>query len=229
MPKKRVGVSLRKPSPAPESAQPSSEASVSAVAAPASAVAAPGSAAQGSAAQGSGAPVFAATAALEGAMAHGNAAVALDLQPEAMLREPSPLEPHAAEAFVNGAAAALERAATELPPAQLQALLQRGPEGYRELTLYLPEKLAQELALHCLEHNLDMNRLVANAVQLHLSGAPSATPEPQGRTSDMPAPGDTLTVAARALLGELAEWVRTVWVAKRRSLLARAGFGGGAT
>jgi hypothetical protein len=45
----------------------------------------------------------------------------------------------------------------------------------------------------------------------------------------MPAPGDTLTVAARALLGELAEWVRTVWVAKRRSLLARAGFGGGAT
>jgi hypothetical protein len=162
-------------------------------------------------------------------MAHGNAAVALEQEPEMLLREPAPLEPHTAEAFVNGAAAALERAATELPPAQLQALLQRGPAGYRELTLYLPEKLAQELALHCLEHNLDMNRLVASAVQFHLSGAPLAAPEPQRRAGDVPAPGETLTVAARALLGELAEWVRTVWVAKRRSLLARAGLGTEAT
>lgn len=213
MPKKRVGVSLRKPSPAPESAAPSPEASVSAVAAPVAA------------AEGSGGPVFAASAALQGALAHGNAAVALDREPEMMLREPAPLEPHTAEAFVNGAAAALERAATELPPAQLQALLQRGLEGYRELTLYLPEKLAQELALHCLEHNLDMNRLVATAVQLHLSGAPATATEPQRRASDVPAHGETITIAARALLGELAEWVRMVWVERRHRLLSRAGFG----
>lgn len=220
MPKKRVGVSLRKPSPAPESAASSTEAPASALEAPVSAAAAPPAA-----------PVFMASAAFDGALAHGNAAVALDLAPELLPSEsaPAPLEPRTAEAFVNGAAAALERAASELPAAQLRALLQRGPDGYRELTLYLPEKLAQELALHCLEHDLDMNRLVASAVQFHLSGAPVAAPEPQRRAGDVPANAETLTVAARALLGELAEWVRTVWVARRRSLLARAGFGAPAT
>jgi hypothetical protein len=153
--------------------------------------------------------------------AYGSAAVALDLQPDTLLREsaPVPPEPVVVEAFVNGAVAALENAASSLPAAKLQNLLQRGPEGYRELTLYLPEKLAQELSLHCLEHNLDMNRLVAHAVEQLLKGE---LPAPQRRVSDAPANESVLSVAARALLAELGEWVRTMWTQRRRGF-SRAG------
>jgi hypothetical protein len=147
------------------------------------------------------------------------------------LRKPSPApdgvpeaaEPVVVEAFVNGAAAALERAAGELPAARLRELLQRGDDGYRELTLFLPEKLAQELSLHCLEHNLDMNRLVASAVRLHLQGAPAPTvPEPQPRLDAEASNDGLLSLAARALLNELRDWVRTAWATRRRGP-ARAG------
>jgi hypothetical protein len=190
MPKKRVGVSLRKPSPAPDGVQPPPEQPL----APAAGVVG----------------------------AYNGAGVALDLQPDRVRREAtsSAPEPVVVDAFVNGAAAAIERAATAIPAARLQDLLQRGPEGYRELTLYLPEKLAQELALHCLEHNLDMNRLVATAVELHLKGAPS--PEPQRPASDAIENQGLLSLAARALLSELTDWVRALWATRRRGL-SRAG------
>jgi hypothetical protein len=186
MPKKRVGVSLRKPSPAPDGVPPSAQSPI--------------------------AP------SVDAAGAHGSAAVALDLQPDTLRREstpPLPPEPVVVEAFVNGAAAALESAASSLPAAKLQNLLRRGAEGYRELTLYLPEKLAQELSLHCLEHNLDMNRLVAQAVERLLE---RELPARQRRTSDAPTNDGLLSVAARALLTELGEWVRQMWAQRRRAL-----------
>jgi hypothetical protein len=204
MPKKRVGVSLRKPSPAPESVPPSAEVPI--------------------------------TPSADPVAAHGNAAVARELEPETVLRADAPLppEPIAVEAFVNGAAAALGKVATEVPAARLQNLLQRGPEGYRELTLYLPEKLAQDLSLHCLEHNIDMNRLVASAVEQLLRGAAgepdaqrtsSAPPRSESMSfapvSSLPANDGVLSVVARALLVELGEWVRAVWAARRRP--SRAG------
>jgi hypothetical protein len=122
-----------------------------------------------------------------------------------------PLPPSTVEAFVNGAAAALEKAATETP-AQLEKVLSRGPEGYRELTIYLPEKLAQELTVHCLERNLDLNRLIATAVEqlLRLATAaaePASAQEPSPRKS------------RRSRLLSLAAWVRSMLAARRPSWL----------
>jgi len=115
----------------------------------------------------------------------------------------APVEQRTIEAFVNGAAVALENAASELPTARLEALLKRGAEGFRELTVYLPEKLARELSLHCRDHNLDMNRLVEAAVRQHLDGA------------HLPANERGVGVAARALLEDLAQWARALWSSRR--------------
>jgi hypothetical protein len=128
---------------------------------------------------------------------------------------PAPAEAKAIEAFVNGAAAAIDKVATAIPSARLAELLQRGFEGYRELVLYLPEKLAQRLSLHCLEHNLDMSRLVATAIEQHLNGATSAAPFEARRGNDAPANEGLLSLAARLLMGELAAWARGVWVRRR--------------
>jgi hypothetical protein len=197
MPKKRVGVSLRKPSRAPDAAAPSAEAPIAPSA--------------------------------DSVAVYGAAAVALDLEPQPLPSETTaaPLEPVVVDAFVNGAAAALEKAASVLPAARLQNLLQRGPDGYRELILYLPEKLAQDLALHCLEHDLDMNRLVAKAVEQILTGTAPASErlsesQWRQRAEDASAHESLLRVAARSLLAELGDWVRTIWAARRRGS-SRAG------
>jgi hypothetical protein len=154
MPKRRVGVSLRKPSPAPEPAEGPTEIR----------------------------------------SADGPADDALK----------PPLERTRIEAFVSGATMALENAASELPTARLEALLKRGAEGFRELTVYLPEKLARDLSLYCRDHDLDMNRLVEAAVRQHLHAA------------DSPVEGRRVGVAARALLDELAHWARALWSNRQR-------------
>lgn len=189
MPKKRVGVSLRKPPPAPELAPES-------VAAP---VAAESVTNLGAADVAASSPDLA---------ERPSDIVALREAPSA------PPDAKSIEAFVNGAAAAFERAATELPTARLAEVLQRGPEGYRELIVYLPQELARELSLHCLEHDLDMSRLVATAVEQHLKGA--AAPAPSRRAEDTAANDGLLSLAARAVLGELADWVRSLWGARWR-------------
>jgi hypothetical protein len=207
MPKKRVGVSLRKPSPAPD-AVPASPGAPTAPTPIAPAAISPTAIAPST----------------DSVAVYGAAAVAFDLGPAPSSHEAAtPLEPVVVDAFVNGAAAALEKAASELPAARLQNLISRGPDGYRELTLYLPEKLAQELALHCLEHDLDMNRLVARAVQQILE-APAQRPESEWRqrTDDTPVHDSLLSVVARSLLAELGDWVRTVWATRRRGS-SRAG------
>lgn len=198
MPKKRVGVSLRKPSPAPETIpEPAAAPAVSADA-------------------------VAGDAVIESAPS--TVVMSRDAASErpsdiVALREaappPAPAETKAIEAFVNGAAAAIDKAATAIPSARLAEVLQRGFEGYRELVLYLPEKLAQRLSLHCLEHGLDMSRLVATAIEQHLNGATSAAAAEARRGDPAPANEGLLSLAARLLMGELAAWARGVWVRRR--------------
>jgi hypothetical protein len=107
------------------------------------------------------------------------------------------------ETFVSGAAAALERAVGDLPQAKLLELLERGPEGYRELTVYLPEQLARELSLHCMDRNLDMNRLVASALERLLDGA--------GTKLDK----HRLAAIGRALIAHVAQRARGMLLSRR--------------
>jgi hypothetical protein len=200
MPKKRVGVSLRKPSPAPETV-PESVAIPAAAAPPVDLVTGDSAA--------DGVPSTVVMSADAAASERPSDIVAL--------REAAPAETKAIEAFVNGAAAAVEKAAMQIPPARLAQLLQRGLDGYRELVLYLPDQLAQRLSLHCLEHNLDMSRLVADAVEQHLNGASSTAPVEARRAGDPPANEGLLSLAARMLMGELAAWARAVWSRRRAS------------
>lgn len=107
------------------------------------------------------------------------------------------------ETFVSGAAAALERAIGEVPQARLMELLERGPAGYRELTVYLPEQLARELSLHCMDRNLDMNRLVASALERLLDGAPAKLDRHR------------IAAIARGLLAHLAQRARGILLSRR--------------
>jgi hypothetical protein len=107
------------------------------------------------------------------------------------------------EAFVSGAAAALERAVGDVPQAKLLELLERGPAGYRELTVYLPEQLARDLSLHCMDRNLDMNRLVASALARHLDAMP------------MKLDRHRVAAIARALIAHLARRARGVLLSRR--------------
>jgi hypothetical protein len=188
MPKKRVGVSLRKPSPAPEAVPESADVAVDTVSTVSS--------------QPEPSAAESVARAAEGAF----------------LREATAgLEATTIEAFVNGAAAAIEKAASEMPAAKLEDMLRRGPEGYRELTIYLPEELALKLSVHCLERNVDLSRLVASAVERHLSGV---AVEPH-HTGEAPSKERAIALAARALLLDLADWVRTAWTTRRRGFASR--------
>ena len=153
MPKKRVAVSLRKPSPAPEAAADTNPLGVVARV-------------------GASDPMTA------------------------------PVEAATIEAFVSGVAEALEQAVSEA--ASPQTLAQRGPDGHRELTLYLPEKLAHDISMHCEVHHLDMNQLIATLVERHLSGAEASVRQ-------------RLSAAARALLVDVARRVQALVASRRKS------------
>jgi hypothetical protein len=120
-----------------------------------------------------------------------DAAPAPPVMPEAMT----------VEAFVSGAAEALEKAVGEVPQAKLLELLERGPAGYRELTVYLPQQLARDLSLHCMQRDLDLNRLVAAALERHLGGSASFDKR-------------QLALAARALLSHLSQRAQVFWAAR---------------
>jgi hypothetical protein len=105
------------------------------------------------------------------------------------------------EAFVSGAADALEKAVGDVPPAKLLELLERGPAGYRELTVYLPQQLARALSLHCMQRDLDMNRLVAGALERHLLGSTHFDKRRLAR-------------AARELLVQLSQRAQAFWAAR---------------
>ena len=119
--------------------------------------------------------------------------------------EPALQEAMTVEAFVSGAAEALEKAVGEVPQAKLLELLERNPAGYRELTVYLPQQLARDLSLHCMQHDLDLNRLVAAALERHLGGATSTFDKQR------------VAAVARALVIELAKRARRLLAARRPS------------
>jgi hypothetical protein len=118
---------------------------------------------------------------------------ALDASAEPAGAESAVLPAEHINSFVNGAALALEKAALELPPAKLEEIRRRGPAGYRELTIYLPEALAERLTAFCLAQNLDLSRVLAAALEQHM------TPRIAKRA---------LSITARRLLADLAAWVR---------------------
>ena len=192
MAKKRATVSLRKPSPAPEveapapAAPPVEEAPISEVAV-----------------------AMASSVTTVGPVDVGSPVAMASREPEPVMAAPvEPFTPAAPqvmsiEAFVSGAAAALERAVGDVPQAKLLELLERGPEGYRELTVYLPEQLARDLSLHCMDRNLDMNRLVTSALMRHLDIAPGKLDRHR------------IAAIARALLVHLAQRARGVLLARR--------------
>ena len=130
-------------------------------------------------------------------------------EPEPVTAAPSaPVTPAAPEVmsietFASGAAAALERAVGDLPQARLLELMERGPAGYRELTVYLPEQLAREFSLHCMDRNLDMNRLVASALERLLDAAPTKLDKHR------------IAAIARALITHLAQRARGMLLSRR--------------
>lgn len=144
-----------------------------------------------------------------------------ELAPQASLVESAVLiAPRSAEdaasveAFVNGAALAIEQVASTMPLAKLEEMRRRGPEGYRELTVYLPEALAERLSVHCVEHNVDLSRLIAAALEQYLRGE-SAVPS-SARSQG------ALRAVARELLSEIAAWVRDAWRTRRDHWASRA-------
>jgi hypothetical protein len=217
MPKKRVGVSLRKPSPAPERAALPVEVPVASVEAPVASVEAV--LREATAIDVASAPVADAEVVLaESAVAavpsadERSSEAAASLIAALVASEPSasPVVAPQIDAFVNGAAAVLERAASEVPAEKLEELLQQGREGYRQLTVFLPEALADALTVHCQKHDLDLSQLIATAVEHHLNAAKAAVSAALSSES-------VLSIAARSLIGDLAGWVRTVLTTRRRS------------
>jgi hypothetical protein len=97
------------------------------------------------------------------------------------------------DSFVSGAALVIEKVAAEIPPAKLEEIRRRGPAGYRELTLYLPEALAERLTAFCLQQNLDVSRVVAAALEQYMTARLAKR---------------ALGISARRLLADLAAWVR---------------------
>jgi hypothetical protein len=135
-----------------------------------------------------------------------NAAAMVSSEPEPAIVAPAtPAAPEvmSIETFVSGAAAALERAVGDVPQAKLLELLERGPAGYRELTVYLPEQLARDLSLHCMDRNLDMNRLVASALERLLDITPARLDKQR------------IAAIARALIAHLAQRARGVLLSRR--------------
>jgi hypothetical protein len=109
-----------------------------------------------------------------------------------------------ADSFVSG-----ERAAAPLMAAPAQAvesgpIVQHGERAYRELTLYLPNEVARELSLYCMDRNCDLNRVVAEAVSKHVGGSES-----------MPASAPSWRGAVEILIEQSRLKLSTVWALKR--------------
>ncbi len=223
MAKKKVAVSLRKPSRARDvDAQPAEApaGTVDQVLAMSDAVPTAG-VAQAAVAQDAAlqnvalkSPVVGsvpADSALSGGALPGAALPGMALPGTALPGAPgAPVQPASIEEFVSGVAAALEQSASELRPSEVKQLLRRGPAGYRELTVLLPERLVLELEQHCHKYNLDLSPLVATALEFHLHQAQATAKKSRRR--------DRVAAAARALLTELTQRARRLWDARRASL-----------
>jgi hypothetical protein len=217
MAKKRVGVTLRKPS-APERAPKSAEAAVSEISldpAQATSEAAPIDTLQVVALQADAASELApaVVASIEMASSDAPSPLAAAL----LVGDPaaSPVE-KTIEDFVLGAVAAVEQAKSEMPVQQLQEILRRGPDGYRELTIYLPENLAEALLAHCKDNAIDLSKLIGTVVEQHLNAARAAV------SAAVASNDSVLAIAARSLIGDLKGWVRSVLSSRIRGFRSAA-------
>jgi hypothetical protein len=77
------------------------------------------------------------------------------------LRKPPPVDPNA---FVTGAEAANAAAPVPLHSVVDGPVLTTRAGERREMTIYLPQDLARELAIRCVELDRDVSNLVAEAV-----------------------------------------------------------------
>jgi hypothetical protein len=76
------------------------------------------------------------------------------------LRKPPPVDPNA---FVAGGAEAAAPAPAPLHAVEGPVLPTRAGER-RELTIYLPQDLARELSIHCMELDRDVSNVVSEAL-----------------------------------------------------------------
>lgn len=198
MAKKRVAITLRKPSRAPEAS------AASEVTPPASV---PGSVAPAAAGADSK-PVTVATAAIEPALIEafvsGAATIGEPTPPGAPALSPARVA-DAVTAAPTASSAPLTAGAITAPAPS------RVPEGYREITVLLPEGLARELSVYCLQHNLDVSRVVLNALERLLEHV----------ELEAKAPG--MSATARTALRDLGRWLRTFWSMRRRPFSAAGG------
>lgn len=92
-----------------------------------------------------------------------------------------PQAPADIESFVSSEPAAAPQPVAAVVPAAAVAerAIAHASRSYRELTLYLPSELVQRLSLYCIDHDLDLNRLIAEAASKHLgdgTAAPARSP-----------------------------------------------------
>jgi hypothetical protein len=118
----------------------------------------------------------------------------------AVASEPSPAPPSVTPAPESAVVAVEARreapaeappAEAAPPPAEAQPVVV-GPRGapLRPVTLYLPQELADRLAMHCIEHDRDASNVIGEALKGHLSprlGAGSAQ-EPAEASAPPPSP-----------------------------------------
>jgi hypothetical protein len=82
------------------------------------------------------------------------------------LRKPSSAQPSDAPATV-----------VSISERQADAFVDGGKAGFRTITLYLPEALADRLALHCRKTDRDMSALLSEILEGHLDALENPKPE----------------------------------------------------
>lgn len=60
-------------------------------------------------------------------------------------------------------------------PSDKDVFVSGGKAGFRSITLYLPDALADKLAAHCRQTDRDMSALVSDVLERHLAGLDTPT------------------------------------------------------
>jgi hypothetical protein len=84
-----------------------------------------------------------------------------------------PQAPVDVDSFVGAGTAPTTARVAPRGPLESAADVQHGARDYREMTFYLPTEVARELSFYCVDRNCDANRVVADAISKHVSGAVS--------------------------------------------------------
>jgi hypothetical protein len=113
-----------------------------------------------------------------------------------------PQTPADVESFV-GASAAAPASAPPANPIEAAPEVRHGARDYREMTVYLPTELVRELSLYCMDRNCDVNRVVADAVREHVTGA---APKPIAST-----PSSHWSAAVEMVVEQLRGRLSAIW------------------